>query len=111
MGIYATHEDKQNWAEACNLVGLTGRAQVIEVWAVISNTDLNDSNYGEDIDISYHVTEEAAKLAAKRKGCMGTDGEIAPRLAILMIESKKLLLLSHFVRPTAKTLPVIEVES
>lgn|SRR5487761_198418 len=78
-----------------HLVGISGQAEIVEVYAAVTNTDLNDPNYGDEINDSYHLTEESARAAAVGIGVMGSTGKVQKRLAARFDDDLLFILAVH----------------
>lgn len=74
--------------------GIRGYAELIQIFAVVSNSDINSGN-GRKIDVTYHEKREEAKTAAIGVGPGGSDGGVEPRLAIRFEEGDKVFLMAY----------------
>jgi hypothetical protein len=72
-------------------IGGKGEVEVIEIFAAVSNTELNDGS-GDKIDLTYHPTKQEARTAAIGVGVMGCNGDVEPRLAVRFKDGTILLL-------------------
>lgn len=61
--------------------GLTGQARTVEIFAVVTNTDL-DEGRGQLFDHSYYYKREDAVVGAAGEGVFSTDARVEPRLAL-----------------------------
>lgn len=74
-------------------------AEIVEIWAAVTNTDLN-SGEGFAKDHSYYLTKEEAQIGAKKIGPMGSDGEVEEVFAVRFDDGQYLLLArNRFVLP------------
>lgn len=74
-----------------SVLGKEGRAKVVEIFAVVSNTDRQEGR-GSSVDLTYHPTKEQAQTAAIGKGVFGADATVEPRRAVRFADGTLLLL-------------------
>lgn len=84
-----------------DLIGKKGQAEVIEIFAAVTNTDL-DEGRGRRIDHSYHPNQARAKVATIGIGVQGNDGYVESRLAV-KFGDETILLLSNAAGGIANT--------
>ncbi len=94
-----------------SIIGKEGKAKVIEIFAVVSNTDTTEGR-GSAIDLTYHPNKEQAQTAAIGEGVYGADASVEPRRAVRFADGTLLLLAGaralpadgapkiHFSQPT-----------
>ncbi len=94
-----------------SVIGKEGKAKVIEIFAVVSNTDMEEGR-GSAIDLTYHPNKEQAQTAAIGEGTHGADAGVEPRRAVRFADGTLLLLAGanalpadgapkiHFSKPT-----------
>ena len=105
------------------LIGKTGEATVIEIFAAMSNTDLNEGK-GNTIDLTYHPNVRQATVAAIGIGVFGSNGNVEPRKAVRFSDGRMFLLAEEmgaipaegvpeikFSRPTQKQIAIALVET
>ena len=94
------------------LVGQVINGTVVEIFATVSNTELNEGR-GRDKDIGYYFTEEGAQRGGKGRGVMGSGCKVEKRLAIRLEDGNHLILATsglRFYKGHYDNLPKIKVK-
>ena len=92
-------------------IGKYGNARIIEIYAAVGTTNLNDPNFGASIDFSYYLKSADAYLGAMGIGPMRSSGRVEKRLAIKFDDGSIFLLATYGSAIPAKGTPIIKLES
>lgn len=69
----------------------SGKADIVQIWAAVTNTDLN-AGEGIEQDYSYHLTKEEALIGAEKIGPMGSNGSVEKARAVRFDDGQYFLL-------------------
>lgn len=73
------------------VVGKKGAAELIRVFAAVTNTDTQEGR-GDKVDHSYYATERGAQLGGIGIGVMDSDGTVESRIAVRFEDGQLFLL-------------------
>ena len=97
--------------ESSVLVGKSGKAEIIEIYAAVGNKDLNGSIYDDRVDRAYFLMEAEAIIGARGIGVLGSNGEVEKRYAIKLEDGSVYLLASSDAATPTKDAPLIKISS
>lgn len=72
---------KTRRTKIAKFIGFKGKAEIVRIFAAVTNIDLNEGR-GENIDDAYYFIERDALVGAIGIGVMGGDGEVEERFAV-----------------------------